>query len=182
MCGQICPSVHQEGYNLHKRETFNRTHTASASLAFIKAGQRPTGPQTDTYVRIAFHAYIHALIARIALHASHHTHRITPTQRSPTLREASQKPRESRAKASREPGVVVSGWGLPGVIKIGVLAHPGVHRNTCGDPRIDGTGGAKLGNRAGHQRGFLRLEGHAGAFLAEKEHAISWDISGFEWD
>lgn len=110
MCGQICPSVHQEGYNLHKRETFNRTHTASASLAFIKAGQRPTGPQTDTYVRIAFHAYIRTLIARIASHrmhriashASHHTNAV--------IVHTAQMPRETLAKAARKPRVSLVWW------------------------------------------------------------------------
>ena len=112
ICGQICPSVHQEGHNLHKRETFNRTHTASASLAFIKAGQRPTGPQTDTYVRIAFHAYIHALIARIALHASHHTHRITriASHASHYTNAEIAHTARSLAKAARKPRVSLVWW------------------------------------------------------------------------
>ena len=56
---------------------------------------------------------------------------------------------------------------LPGICQIGVLADPGVHGDAGRDTRVDGAGGAKLGDGAGHHRGILGRLRHAGAFLAE---------------
>ena len=57
---------------------------------------------------------------------------------------------------------------LPRIGQISVLANPGVHGDSGRDACVDGTGGAELGDGAGHHGGVLGSLCHAGAFLAEK--------------
>ena len=65
-----------------------------------------------------------------------------------------------------------SGALLPGAVEIGVLADPGVHRDTGGHSGVDAAGGAELGDRhrgAGTGSGF---GGDARPFLAEHQQAV----------